>query len=267
MPNIKVSTFCGGIPLRPHLASLVHEPHIVVGTPGRVQELMDNGALKLDALQTLVLDEADRMLDMGFEAAIAGIASQAPKTRQTLLFSATYPEEIRAISQRFQREPVIGQRGYRTRRRRHRAAVLRSGRAAQARRADATAGAAPAGVGGGVLQYQARCPGRRRPAGQSRHLGAGPARRPGAARSRRSPGALRQPQLRGAGGHRCRRARPGHQGPVGGDQLRTGQRCRHPHPSHRPHRARRAEGPGAGPGGAAGNRPRGQDRGRQLAPR
>ena len=106
LPNIKVSTFCGGIPLRPHLASLVHEPHIVVGTPGRVQELMDNGALKLDALQVLVLDEADRMLDMGFEAAITGIASQSPKARQTLLFSATYPEEIRGISTRFQREPV-----------------------------------------------------------------------------------------------------------------------------------------------------------------
>lgn len=106
LPNIKVSTFCGGIPLRPHLASLVHEPHIVVGTPGRVQELMDHGALKLDALKVLVLDEADRMLDMGFEAAIAGIIGQAPKSRQTLLFSATYPEEIRAISVKFQREPV-----------------------------------------------------------------------------------------------------------------------------------------------------------------
>ncbi len=106
LPNIKVSTFCGGIPLRPHLASLVHEPHVVVGTPGRVQELMDNGALKLDALRTLVLDEADRMLDMGFEAAIAGIIGQSPKDRQTLLFSATYPEEIRAISAKFQRDPA-----------------------------------------------------------------------------------------------------------------------------------------------------------------
>ncbi|KFN42840.1 ATP-dependent RNA helicase DbpA [Arenimonas oryziterrae] len=106
IPNIKISTFCGGIPLRPHLASLVHEPHIVVGTPGRVQELIDHGALKLDALLVLVLDEADRMLDMGFEAAIAGIASQAPKARQTLLFSATYPEEIRDISKKFQRTPI-----------------------------------------------------------------------------------------------------------------------------------------------------------------
>jgi ATP-independent RNA helicase DbpA len=58
-PNIKVSVFCGGVPLRPHLASLVHPPQVVVGTPGRIQELMDEGALTLDALRTLVLDVAD----------------------------------------------------------------------------------------------------------------------------------------------------------------------------------------------------------------
>ena len=105
MPNIKVSVFCGGVPLRPHLASLVHPPHVVVGTPGRLQELIDEGALALDQLRVVVLDEADRMLDMGFEPAIAGILSQAPKARQTLLFSATFPEEIRALGRRFQREP------------------------------------------------------------------------------------------------------------------------------------------------------------------
>ena len=106
LPNIKVSTFCGGVPLRPHLASLGHEPHIVVGTPGRVLELAQMDALKLDALRMLVLDEADRMLDMGFEAAMTDLIGMAPKVRQTLLFSATYPDEIRAISRRFQREPV-----------------------------------------------------------------------------------------------------------------------------------------------------------------
>ena len=104
-PNTKISVFCGGVSLRPHLASLVHPPQVVVGTPGRIQELMDEGALKLDTLATLVLDEADRMLDMGFEEAIAGIVGQAPAGRQTLLFSATVPEEIRALGRRFQREP------------------------------------------------------------------------------------------------------------------------------------------------------------------
>jgi ATP-independent RNA helicase DbpA len=105
LPNLKVSVFCGGVPLRPHLASLTHLPHVVVGTPGRIQELIDEGALPLAQLRTVVLDEADRMLDMGFEAAIAGILSQAPKDRQTLLFSATFPEEIRALGRRFQRDP------------------------------------------------------------------------------------------------------------------------------------------------------------------
>src|SRR5688572_22106113 len=100
LPNTKVSVFCGGVSLRPHLASLVHPPAIVVGTPGRIQELMDEGALRLDTLRTLVLDEGDRMLDMGFEEQIAGILGQAPAQRQTLLFSATFPDEIRTLGKR-----------------------------------------------------------------------------------------------------------------------------------------------------------------------
>jgi ATP-independent RNA helicase DbpA len=105
LPNLKLSVFCGGVPLRPHLASLTHPPHVVVGTPGRIQELMDEGALRLEDVRVAVLDEADRMLDMGFADAIAGILGQAPKDRQTLLFSATFPEGIRALGARFQREP------------------------------------------------------------------------------------------------------------------------------------------------------------------
>jgi ATP-independent RNA helicase DbpA len=106
IPNIKVLTLCGGIPLRPQIASLVHEPHIVVGTPGRIQELLDKEHLKFDALKVLVLDEADRMLDMGFADAIADVVAQTPKERQTLLFSATFPDEIRTISKKMQRAPV-----------------------------------------------------------------------------------------------------------------------------------------------------------------
>jgi ATP-independent RNA helicase DbpA len=106
LPNIKLLTLCGGIPLRPQLASLAHEPHVVVGTPGRIRELLDKGALPLAALRVLVLDEADRMLDMGFEEDIRAILSATPAKRQTLLFSATYPEEIRALSRRFQRDPL-----------------------------------------------------------------------------------------------------------------------------------------------------------------
>jgi ATP-dependent RNA helicase DbpA len=106
IPNIKVLSLCGGIPLRPQLASLMHEPHIVVGTPGRIQELIDKEALKLDALQSVILDEADRMMDMGFLDAVRAILKQTPSTRNTWLFSATYPEEIRGISKQFQKNPI-----------------------------------------------------------------------------------------------------------------------------------------------------------------
>ncbi|MEO8460823.1 MAG: ATP-dependent RNA helicase DbpA [Dokdonella sp.] len=107
IPNIKLLTLCGGISLRPQVASLAHPPHIVVGTPGRIQELIDTGNLQLDAARVLVLDEADRMLDMGFEDAISAIVTRLPPStqRQTLMFSATIPKSIRAISRRFQRAP------------------------------------------------------------------------------------------------------------------------------------------------------------------
>ena len=104
--NVKVLTLCGGMPFGPQIGSLEHGAHIVVGTPGRVQEHARKGTLKLNDISTLVLDEADRMLDMGFRDAIADLAGQTPSNRQTLLFSATYPEGIQDISREFQRKPV-----------------------------------------------------------------------------------------------------------------------------------------------------------------
>ena len=104
--NIKVVTLCGGVPLRGQVATLEHGAHIVVGTPGRVMDHLERGTLKLDALNTLVLDEADRMLDMGFFDDIVTVAKQLPKERQTLLFSATYPEGIAKLSAQFMRAPV-----------------------------------------------------------------------------------------------------------------------------------------------------------------
>ncbi|NIM43703.1 MAG: ATP-dependent RNA helicase DbpA [Hydrogenophaga sp.] len=104
--NIKLVTLCGGVPLRGQLASLEHGAHIVVGTPGRVLDHLERGSLPLDALNTLVLDEADRMLDMGFFDDIAAVARRCPAARQTLLFSATYPEGIAQLAARFLREPV-----------------------------------------------------------------------------------------------------------------------------------------------------------------
>jgi ATP-independent RNA helicase DbpA len=106
IPNVKVLTLCGGVPLRPHLASLAHEPHIVVGTPGRILELIQMKALPLKAIKVLVLDEADRMLDMGFSEDLHSIMHAMSTQRQTLLFSATIPQPIREISRELQRDPV-----------------------------------------------------------------------------------------------------------------------------------------------------------------
>lgn len=103
--NIKVVTLCGGVALRGQLSSLGHGAHIVVGTPGRVLDHLERGSLQLDALSTLVLDEADRMLDMGFLDDIATVVRQCPKERQTLLFSATYPEGIAKLAAQFMKNP------------------------------------------------------------------------------------------------------------------------------------------------------------------
>lgn len=105
--NIKVLTLCGGMPLGPQIGSLEHGAHIIVGTPGRIEDHLAKGSLKLDSLNILVLDEADRMLDMGFQSAIDNIIAQAAKPRQTLLFSATYPQQIKVIAESVMRDPVI----------------------------------------------------------------------------------------------------------------------------------------------------------------
>lgn len=105
MPNVKIINLSGGIPMKPQLDSLKHGAHIVVGTPGRVLKHLNNGSLILEKLRTLVLDEADRMLDMGFFDDIYTIISQCPKQRQTLFFSATYPEEIIQLSKQFMVAP------------------------------------------------------------------------------------------------------------------------------------------------------------------
>ncbi|MGV8932071.1 MAG: ATP-dependent RNA helicase DbpA [Luteimonas sp.] len=107
IPNIKVSVLCGGIGLGPQLASLAqHDPHVVVGTPGRIQELLRKKALHLAGVRTLVLDEADRMLDMGFEEPIREIVGKTPKERQGLLFSATFPDAIRALANTMLRDAL-----------------------------------------------------------------------------------------------------------------------------------------------------------------
>ena len=105
--NIKVLTLCGGMPFGPQVGSLEHGAHIIVGTPGRIEDHLGRGTLRLDDVTTLVLDEADRMLEMGFQATIDYIIEQTPNDRQTLLFSATYPPKIQQIASRIMVEPVM----------------------------------------------------------------------------------------------------------------------------------------------------------------
>jgi ATP-independent RNA helicase DbpA len=105
-PNVKVLTLCGGLPYSPQAASLSHGADVVVGTPGRIEDHLGKGSLQLGAVHTLVLDEADRMLDMGFQDSLEAIVKCIPSQRQTLLFSATYPDAIQSITRRVMRKPV-----------------------------------------------------------------------------------------------------------------------------------------------------------------
>lgn len=104
MNNIKILTVCGGTPIVHQINSLEHGAHIIVGTPGRLLDHLERNTIDLSSLKTLVLDEADRMLDMGFEDDMMNIIKQAPAQRQTLLFSATYPDSIQKISNKIQHQ-------------------------------------------------------------------------------------------------------------------------------------------------------------------
>ncbi len=107
IPNVKIITVCGGASTRSQITSLEHGAHVVIGTPGRVKDLLDRGALLLDALKLFVLDEADRMLDMGFQDALDEIIAFIPMQQQTLLFSATYPVTIASIANRVMQQPIM----------------------------------------------------------------------------------------------------------------------------------------------------------------
>jgi len=104
--NIKVVTLYGGQPMALQKTALKTGAHILVGTPGRIKDHMSRSTISLHAVRTLVLDEADRMLEMGFLQDITEIIGCTPESRQTFLFSATFPENIQILSARFQRNPV-----------------------------------------------------------------------------------------------------------------------------------------------------------------
>ncbi len=103
--NIKLVTITGGVPQQKQEQSLRHGAHIVVGTPGRILALLKNRKLYLKELKTVVMDEADRLLDLGFGDQITSILKMAPKSRQTLLFSATYPDKVKEFALASLNEP------------------------------------------------------------------------------------------------------------------------------------------------------------------
>ena len=104
--NLKILTLYGGVPLRAQAESLAKGAHILIGTPGRIQDHLAKETLVLDSIKTLVLDEADRMLDMGFYDEIVKIGSNMPRTKQTLLFSATFPDKIEKLAKALLKQPI-----------------------------------------------------------------------------------------------------------------------------------------------------------------
>jgi len=105
--NVKVLTLCGGMPYKPQVASLFHGAHILVGTPGRVLKHLEENNINFDNITTLVLDEADKMLDMGFYEDIMKIVDTLPKNKQSLLFSATYEHGIEKLSSAILQDAVM----------------------------------------------------------------------------------------------------------------------------------------------------------------
>jgi ATP-independent RNA helicase DbpA len=104
--GLQVLMLVGGQPIRDQIESLQNGAHIIVGTPGRILDLISRQELMPESLQTLVLDEADKMLEMGFAEEVGGILEALPTKRQTLFFSATFPEGVIALSRRFQKNPA-----------------------------------------------------------------------------------------------------------------------------------------------------------------
>ncbi|EPJ48428.1 MAG: hypothetical protein OFPI_29650 [Osedax symbiont Rs2] len=105
--NLRVLTLCGGTAKHPQRDSLKKGVHIIVGTPGRIFDHLEGGYLSLSEMQTVVLDEADRMLDMGFAPQIGDIVSHFPEQHQTLLFSATFNQQARELANAITDDPLF----------------------------------------------------------------------------------------------------------------------------------------------------------------
>lgn len=104
--RLKVALVMGGASMGMQVRALSQRPHLIVATPGRLADHLDQGTVKLGHVETLILDEADRMLDMGFYPQIRGIIAKTPKTRQSILFSATFSFAIRKLAKEFMIDPT-----------------------------------------------------------------------------------------------------------------------------------------------------------------
>lgn len=104
--GLRCATLIGGTPMGRQITEIRRQPHIIIGTPGRINDHLDHNTLRLENIGILVLDEADRMLDMGFAPQIKRILQHVPKNRQTMLFSATMPPEIVKISSSYMNNPT-----------------------------------------------------------------------------------------------------------------------------------------------------------------
>jgi hypothetical protein len=218
---------------------------IVIGTPGRVMDHMERGTLKLDDLKLVVLDEADRMLDMGFRDDIERILTAVPKERQLLFFSATMPKAIQDLIGRYTRDPAwIKIESHAQERAAGRPGLLRGRQALKARGPDAAHRPQRLPLRDHLLQHQGDGGRPRRAASLARLRDGPPPRRPEPDAAQPGHGEVPQQVLRvprgdGRRGQGSRRRRP-----RGGLQLRPPERRRGLHPPHRAHGARGQVGTG-----------------------
>ena len=112
--SLRVASIYGGVPVEPQTKLLRKGVDVIVATPGRLLDHMERQNVVFDELEVLVLDEADRMLDMGFAPQLNRIVAEVPRFRQTLLFSATMPPEVEALARKYLRKPVVVQVGRRS---------------------------------------------------------------------------------------------------------------------------------------------------------
>ena len=240
--GVKSATVFGGVGMPPQVDALRRGVEILVATPGRLIDHIERRSVNLSGIEVLVLDEADRMLDMGFMPAIKRILGTLPRQRITWLFSATFAPEIKALASQFMRDPVEIQVVEGKQHRANGHASRASGRCgAQARPAAAPARKRRA-PDARVRPHQARRRQTRQDAGEGRPSRCRDPRQqePGSAHARTR--GFQERQGRRARRDRYRRARPRHRSAADGDQFRTADGRRGLHSPYRPHRPRRREG-------------------------